>query len=389
MRFFLFLLTLMLINLPALHKAQADSEGTRINMGQLQESIKQHEEKIAESDEEEFSLYEELRELDDSLDKQQKNLENLHIKQDEQRQLIANRTRELHTLSILLEKQQEHLVKRMQSYYLMGITGLLNALFSSQTLPDLVLNNQAFRSLVTYDQQLVLEYRRSMQQHEEARKSLEQEQGLLSQLIHDAEREEKALEDIIDKKKELLHQVQTQKSLYALALKEMHKAEGELAATLQKEKDKENHQIIQNFLDSKGKLSPPISGRIIRRYLEPGPPGDAAPFANGITISVDDETKVKAVYEGVVIFAEYMPGYGKMVIVEHAQQYYTVIAKFSKIQVKENDVVEQGDILGTTDTLATLVGKGLYFEIRHGAIAENPEDWLRPGSLQPPQADSP
>ena len=52
MRFFLFLLTLMLINLPALHKAQADSEGTRINMGQLQESIKQHEEKIAESDEE-------------------------------------------------------------------------------------------------------------------------------------------------------------------------------------------------------------------------------------------------------------------------------------------------------------------------------------------------
>ena len=78
-----------------------------------------------------------------------------------------------------------------------------------------------------------------------------------------------------------------------------------------------------------------------------------------------------------------------MVIVEHAQQYYTVIAKFSKIQVKENDVVEQGDILGTTDTLATLVGKGLYFEIRHGAIAENPEDWLRPGSLQPPQADSP
>lgn len=38
-------------------------------------------------------------------------------------------------------------------------------------------------------------------------------------------------------------------------------AEGELAATLQKEKDKENHQIIQNFLDSKGKLSPPIYNR--------------------------------------------------------------------------------------------------------------------------------
>ena len=62
---------------------------------------------------------------------------------------------------------------------------------------------------------------------------------------------------------------------------------------------------------------------------------DSAPFAHGITIGVDGEREVRAVYGGVVIYADYMPGYGKMVIIEHAQQYYTVTAKFAKILVGE------------------------------------------------------
>ena len=43
--------------------------------------------------------------------------------------------------------------------------------------------------------------------------------------------------------------------------------------------------------------------------------------------------------------------------------------------------VAQGDLLGTTDTFATLIGKGLYFEVRHGSVAEDPTTWLKPGAL--------
>ena len=118
--------------------------------------------------------------------------------------------------------------------------------------------------------------------------------------------------------------------------------------------------------------------------MEPGSAADAAPFAHGITIGVSGEQEVRAVYGGVVIYADYMPGYGKMVIIEHAQQYYTVTAKFAKIRVGEKTRVAQGDVLGTTDSFATLVGKGLYFEIRHGAIAEDPIEWLKPGSVSKP-----
>lgn len=56
-------------------------------------------------------------------------------------------------------------------------------------------------------------------------------------------------------------------------------------------------------------------------------------------------------------------------------------AKFAKILVGEKTRVAQGDLLGTTDTFATLIGKGLYFEVRHGSVAEDPTTWLKPGAL--------
>ena len=86
-------------------------------------------------------------------------------------------------------------------------------------------------------------------------------------------------------------------------------------------------------------------------------------------------------YDGVVIFADYMPGYGKTVIVEHAAQYYTVTAKLANIVVSEKAEVSQGDVLGTTDNFATLISEGLYFEVRHGETPEDPMTWLRAGAL--------
>jgi murein DD-endopeptidase MepM/ murein hydrolase activator NlpD len=76
-----------------------------------------------------------------------------------------------------------------------------------------------------------------------------------------------------------------------------------------------------------------------------------------------------------------MSGYGKMVIVEHDQQYYTVSARFDDIQVREGDSVKQGQVIGTTGDTDTPFGQGLYFEIRRGAQPENPLDWLQPGTL--------
>ncbi len=360
------------------------AEETRINISKLQESIREHEDKLADTAGRERTLFEELQRLDSALDEQRSRMEDLQTRQQEKRELIAAKSKELEGLNEQHLQLQEHLVKRMQSYYLLGKTGLFNALFSSASMAELVRSNEAFRSLVTYDRAVFLRFRKSMEELTAFRETLAQEQAQLGELIAEADAQKKQLQLAVDEQKQFLERVQTERSLYAQAIREMNKAQRELTSTLTRMAEDEKKRSIQGFTNTKGKLLPPINGPLVRGFMEPGSAADAAPFAHGITIGVDADQEVRAVYGGVVIYADYMPGYGKMVIIEHADQYYTVTAKFAKIKVGEKTRVAQGDVLGTTDSFATLVGKGLYFEIRHGAIAEDPMEWLKPGAVSKP-----
>ena len=160
----------------------------------------------------------------------------------------------------------------------------------------------------------------------------------------------------------------------------MRKAEGELHKTLAGRKQAKAQQA-RGFAGNRGALPPPVVGRLVRRFQDPAYAADDATFQNGITIAVDGRTQVRAVYGGEVIFAGYMRGYGKLVIIDHDLQYCSVSARFDDLAVREGDRVSQGQVLGTTGEVATLFGDGLYFEIRRGTVAEDPLLWFRTGAV--------
>lgn len=383
-RLLLLLVSLVLLCSPCAF-GQSREEETRINIDRLQESIQEHEDMLVQSADKERSLFAELERLDRALDEQRTELEGLQMRQAEKRELIAAKGKELALLAEEHRRLQEHLVKRMQSYYLLGNTGLFNALFSSKSMAELVRANEAFRSLVTYDREVFLRFRKSMEEINGFQQTLAREQEQLGQLIAEADEAKKQLLAAAEEKRLFLQRVQTERSLYEQAIREMNKAQRDLNAILDRMADEERKRLILGFTKSKGKLPPPIVGPLVRGFMESVPDAaDSAPFAHGITIGVEEEEEVRAVYGGTVIYADYMAGYGKMVIIEHAEQYYTVTAKFAKIKVGEKTRVEQGDVLGTTDGFATLVGKGLYFEIRHGSVAEDPLKWLQAGVITRP-----
>lgn len=389
----LFLLFPLALLLSPCAFGQSKEEETRINIDRLQESIQEHEDMLVQNADKERSLGAELERLDNALDEQRAELESLQTRQEEKRELIAAKGKELALLAEEHRKLQEHLVKRMQSYYLLGNTGLFNALFSSRSMAELVRANEAFRSLVTYDREVFLHFRKSMEEINAFQQTLAREQEQLGQLIAEADEARKQLLLAAEEKRLFLQRVQTERSLHEQAIREMNKAQRDLNAILDRMADEERKRLILGFTKSKGKLPPPITGPLVRGFMESVPDAaDSAPFAHGITIGVkEEEEEVRAVYGGTVIYADYMAGYGKMVIIEHAEQYYTVTAKFAKIKVGEKTRVEQGDVLGTTDGFATLVGKGLYFEIRHGSVAEDPLKWLQAGSItrQQPKPEAP
>jgi septal ring factor EnvC (AmiA/AmiB activator) len=359
---------------------ETDPQTNAIDIGKLRQEISSHQEKIEQSRKEEYSLLDELAALDKKIGAQKAKVDTLQTRLREQEQVIATKEKELATISRKNEALRQHLIKRLRSFYLLGRTGFLNIAFSNKTLPDLLLANDAYYSLVTYDQAVFAEYRKSVIDIDQAKRAHELEKTMQEHFLVDADKENSLLQQVAEQKNAVLKRIQTEKSLYEQALREIKKAESNLLNTLTKP-SQVTEQKSHGFAASRKKLPPPVWGKLTSRFHDPAATDEDSPFANGITVLTSDQAEVFAVYGGVVIFAGYMSGYGKMVIIEHDQQYYTVTARFDEIQVQEGDSVKQGQIIGTTGETATLFGKGLYFEIRHGAQPENPLDWIQPGTL--------
>jgi septal ring factor EnvC (AmiA/AmiB activator) len=99
---------------------------------------------------------------------------------------------------------------------------------------------------------------------------------------------------------------------------------------------------------------------------------------SGIQIQAKAGTPIKAVASGKVRFADWFKGYGKLVILDHGEGYYSLYAQASELTVAEGQTVAPGQVIGAVGDTGSLVGDSLYFEIRKNGIPQDPLHWLKP-----------
>jgi len=78
-----------------------------------------------------------------------------------------------------------------------------------------------------------------------------------------------------------------------------------------------------------------------------------------------------------VVFADRFSGYGKMMIIDHGQRYYSVYAHLSDLLKKPGEAVRRGDPIGLVGDSDSLAGARLYFEIRKDGKPVDPLPWFR------------
>jgi septal ring factor EnvC (AmiA/AmiB activator) len=351
-----------------------------IDIGKLHQGIRRHQDKIRQSDEKKVSVLDELEQIDNNILQQKEKIENLRNQLLVQVKLLAQKEEELKQAEVVRDKVLEHLQKRLQSFYLMGKTGILNVTFSSKDLPELMLFTDSYKRLISYDRSIIDKYRDTVVKIQRANHARELEKSLMQDFIEQAEEEKQALYALRMDREALLVRIKTQKGLYELALKEMHKAESDLGKTLASIKKNQEIKRI-GFILSKGQLPPPVKGTLIHGFGEiPRNDLRKGEKTKGITIKTAADATVRAVYKGKIVFSGYKRGFGNMVIIDHGVKHYTVSSRLDTILVKKGDNVAQRKKIGTTGGMATLFERGLYFELRHESTPLNPLKWLKPGS---------
>ncbi len=150
-------------------------------------------------------------------------------------------------------------------------------------------------------------------------------------------------------------------------------------ATTKKKSVNVDYTLSGKFAENKGKLPWPVSGSVIARFGKQYHPVFKSlqlPSNNGITLAVNKDAVVSAVFDGVVAQISIIPGYHQCVLVQHGN-YFTLYSKIKNVYVKQGDKVKTGQKLGTVDTINGETS--FHFEIwNEKTTPQNPETWLRP-----------
>jgi len=129
------------------------------------------------------------------------------------------------------------------------------------------------------------------------------------------------------------------------------------------------------FSSRKGRLLMPVYGTIKSRYGSRR--GDGKLKWDGIVIAANAGDPVHAVHYGRVVFADWLRGFGLLMIISHGEGYMSLYGHNQLLYREAGDWVKAGEVIATVGNTGGQLEPGLYFEIRYAGKPTNPQQWCK------------
>ncbi|MDH5659394.1 MAG: peptidoglycan DD-metalloendopeptidase family protein [Gammaproteobacteria bacterium] len=131
----------------------------------------------------------------------------------------------------------------------------------------------------------------------------------------------------------------------------------------------------ETFAKRRGRLRWPVKGKVEQLF---GKSRQAANLRwNGVLIPSKEGNNVRAISHGRVAYADWLRGYGMLVIIDHGDGYMTLYGYNQALYKETGDWVEEGEIIATVGRSGGQLKSGLYFEVRVKGQPSNPTKWCR------------
>ncbi len=128
------------------------------------------------------------------------------------------------------------------------------------------------------------------------------------------------------------------------------------------------------FEQLKGKLALPVKGEVTNRFGTPRP--DSTVLWKGLFLRTPAGQTVKAVAAGQVVFADWLRGFGNLLIVDHGEGYMSLYANNETLFKQAGDKLRGGDTIAAVGNSGGNQDSGLYFELRHESKPFDPIKWV-------------
>jgi septal ring factor EnvC (AmiA/AmiB activator) len=262
------------------------------------------------------------------------------------------------------------LAARARALYKLGELSYVRILLSVDHPSDIFRGYRFVTALARRDNQRFAGFRADLAALTASRAELEKRTQEAMNLRTELERTRRSLEADRKRKTELLTSIVEEKELHAAYVQELEEAEGKLKDLLGGLGEGNVSVPLSAF---KGSLPWPLTGRVRVPFgKRKHPKFDTYTIQNGIEIEASEGTRVAAIHDGSVAFADRFQGYGLMVILDHGGKHYSLYAHLGESAVQVGQAVSAGDVLGSVGSDPA----SLYFEIRFQSQPQDPLEWL-------------
>jgi murein hydrolase activator len=197
---------------------------------------------------------------------------------------------------------------------------------------------------------------------------------------------EKKLSDIrvLQKEKKIvLAKITHEKDSFTRAVEELERSAARVDSLLQDLETRRRAIPVPPSLPSplahgvRGTLPWPADGKVVSFFgRQKHPTFNTYVQRKGIEIRTAEGSLIHAVMAGSVVYADWLKGYGLVIILDHANGFFSLYAHASKILAKAGEQVVEGQPIGETGDTGMIGENTLYFELREGAEPVDPLHWL-------------
>jgi murein hydrolase activator len=273
---------------------------------------------------------------------------------------------------------------RLVARYRLGREGYVRFLLGSRSIADLLQRRRLFNTLLQSDLDALGLLRAQAQVAKAARDELADAHAEQDQSVKTEAERRASLHEKVDQQRTLLAAVQKEKAVHEQAVRELEEAEKDLTHKLAEIRKSHPALVAPEVLlkasirKARGKLPFPVEqGKIevpFGRAVDPR--FGTVTLQTGIDVRAPIGTPVRAVWDGKVAHAGWFKGFGNLLIVDHGDGVFSLMAHLDQLQKALGDTVRAGEEVGTVGETGSLKGPYLYFELRDGQKPLDPERWL-------------
>ncbi len=268
----------------------------------------------------------------------------------------------------------------------MSRSGYAVAIFSPDGLGQTLKRIKYLGMIAGRDQAVIREYGSALRRLAARQAEIEEKKNKLLAHRRAVEIKKVELEARKRKKAVILADVRQEKGLYEQSLRELEESSASLWAMIRKDEQKKraakatapaSRQERETANRDRSRLPWPLEGSVLTRFgMQRHPQFGTMVYRRGIEIQAHEGESVRAVRDGQVAYADWYKGYGKLMILDHGNGFYTLYGNLSRLDLNKGVRAAGGQVIGLAGDTGSLKGSKLYFEIRWNGEAQDPLSWL-------------